>query len=418
MLQGYHLITLTHRNAPLEAIGQLIPSTDALPGLLRSLKQHFNWEELYALTTCNRALFAFYTPDPVNDQELKETLMAMLNPALSPAKTAELGKMFHIFHGGDAVRHVFEVASAMDSLVVGEREIVRQLRAAYENCVEWGITGDHFRLLITQAIEVSKQVFNQTGIGEKALSVVALAFHSMRNKGLRNSDHVVLVGAGETNALLAKFLQKEGFSRVTVFNRTFEKAAQIAQTFEQGAAFPLDALPDFTQPFDAMVVCTGATTPILTPELYGHLIQDDRSQKIIVDLSVPNNVAREVTTAFPVHYVEIEGLRELAAEHLAFREKERQNAEKIISQRLAAYRDIWHERQVERSLRPMIDQIKAVKSRAVDEIFADRFAQLDDTAQALMLEMLEYMEKKCIAIPVKTMKEVAAKRMPVSKVTA
>jgi glutamyl-tRNA reductase len=411
MLQGYHLITLTHRTASLDAIGQLIPAKEDLFDRLQVLKQHFGWEEIFCLNTCNRAMFAFYSHQELDTNTLKSDLVQVLNPLLSAVQTAHLTHQMHFYHGGDAVRHIFEVAASMDSLVVGEREIIRQLRQAYDQCNQWGLTGDHFRLLITQAIEVSKQVFTETGIGEKALSVVALAYQAMKNRGLQTHHHIVLVGAGATNELLAKFLAKDGFQHVTIFNRTLDKAQKIAAHFTKGKALHLNELPNIAVPFDALVVCTGAVQPIITKALYAAIIHDDPQTKILTDLSVPNNVAADVPTSFPTHFIEIEGLKSMAVEHLAHREQARQSATILITERVLAFKNLWHERQVERSLHPMIDQIKTVKARTIDLVFADRFAGLDQDAQALVLEMLDYMEKKCIAIPVKTMKDIAASRI-------
>jgi glutamyl-tRNA reductase len=410
MLQGYHLITITHRNAPLEAIGQFVPTNETVPALMGYLQQRFGWDESYCLTTCNRALFAFYTQQPVDDAAVRQALVSCLQPALSDEQVNTCQKYFQSFHGGDAVRHIFEVASSMDSLVVGEREIVRQLRAAYAQCQQWGLTGDHFRLLVAQAIEVSKQVFTTTGIGEKALSVVALAYQKMMESGVRPQQRIALVGAGDTNALMAKFLVKGGFHNVSVCNRTLAKAEQIAQQFANGTAYAFDTFGTAPLGFDAMVVCTAAAEPIVTPEKYSVLVGNDSTTKVLVDLAVPRNIATEVVENNPVQLIEIEGLRELAAEHLAFRELERKNAEAIINERLVQFRNIWHDRQVERSLHPMIEEIKAVKARTVEQVFAQEFGQMDADTKQLVLDMLDYMEKKCVAIPVRTIKEVAAKR--------
>lgn len=417
MLQGYHLITLTHRTASLDAIGQLIPAKEDLFDRLQALKYHFGWEEFFCLHTCNRVMFAFYSNQPQDANTIKSGLVQVLNPLLSAAQTAHLAHQLHLYNGGDAVRHIFEVAASMDSLVVGEREIIRQLRQAYDQCHQWGLTGDHFRLLIAQAIEVSKQVFTETGIGEKALSVVALAYQAMKNRGLKTHHHIVLVGAGATNELLAKFLAKDGFQQVTIFNRTLEKAQKIAAHFTQGKAAHLDELPHLAAPFDALVVCTAAVQPIITKALYAAIIHDDPQTKILTDLSVPNNVAADVLTSFPTHFIEIEGLKSMAVEHLAHREQARQSAEILVTERVLAFKNLWHERQVERSLHPMIDQIKTVKARTIDFVFADRFAGLDQDTQALVQEMLDYMEKKCIAIPVKTMKDIANSRIKGKPVT-
>ncbi len=406
MLNGYHIVTLTHRTSTLDEIGRIIPEAGELQARLHAVKDFFGWEELFLLSTCNRIMIGFYARENADFTLLRSNLALLLRPGMSAEQAVSTGAKFQIFNGGDAVRHVFEVAASMDSLVVGEREIIRQLREAFERCRNWGLTGDHFRLLMTQAIEVSKLVFNETGIGEKALSVVALGYGEMRKKGITPKHHVVLVGAGATNALLCKFLVKDGFRKVTVFNRTMDNAADLASFFETGEAYTLDELPNYRKHFDAMVVCTAAVEPILTPEMYAGF-EGIEEKKVIVDFSVPNNVDTRIPAQYPVHFIEIEGLREVAKENLAFRERARQQAEQLIGERMDLFRSAWHERQVERSLAPMVDEIKAVKNRAIEDVFADRLNTLDPQAKDLVLEMMAYMEKKCVAIPVKTVKSIS-----------
>jgi glutamyl-tRNA reductase len=221
---------------------------------------------------------------------------------------------------------------------------------------------------------------------------------------------ILMVGAGQTNTLFAKFLVKYGFRNVTVFNRSFENALLLADAVN-GRALPLDALQHYSEGFDCLVVCTGATEPVVTPAIYQNLLQEENSYKTVVDLSVPNNVDKRILPAFPIRFIEIEGLKQLANENLAFRENERQKAETIISERLYAFRDQWHERQVERSLSHIPDEVRAVKERALYQVYGKEFAALDPQAQALMLEMMDYMEKKCIAIPIKAIKEIAKKQL-------
>jgi glutamyl-tRNA reductase len=408
MLKGYHIVTLTHRTSTLDEIGRVVPDPAELSARLYAVKDFFGWEELFFLSTCNRIMIGFYTQETADLALLRSNLAVLMRPELNAQQAASAGAKFQILNGGDAVRHVFEVASAMDSLVVGEREIIRQLRESYERCRNWGLTGDHFRLLMTQAIEVSKLVFNDTGIGEKALSIVALGYGEMRKKGITPEHHVVLVGAGATNALLCKFLIKDGFQHVTIFNRTLQKAIDLAALFSQGEARPLSSLPQFAAHFDAMVVCTGAINPVLTPAIYQHFT-GIHQEKMIVDFSVPNNVDLLIPSQYPVHFIEIEGLRDTAKDHLAYRECARQQAEHLISDRLEGFRYIWHDRQVERSLSPMIEAIKSVKEHAITTVFNERIAALDPAAQDLLFEMMGYMEKKCVSIPVKTMKSIAQK---------
>lgn len=405
MLDGYHILTLTHRDAALETIGQVVLPGDDAPGSLQRLKTRFGWDELLYLATCNRITFLFYTQAPVAN-DLAFQVLETLHPKMTVTNAENVAAQMRVLHGADAIRHLFEVAGSLDSLVVGEREIIRQLREAYERSHAWGLTGDHLRLLMRFTIETAKEVYSQTGIGEKALSVVALAFSAMQKSIAHPEARILLVGAGQTNELYARFLAKYGYRNVTVFNRTLEKAEVLADMLG-GRALPFDALEYYSEGFDALVVCTGATQPVITPATYRSLLAGESSRKTVVDLSVPNNVDKRILDEFPVHFIEIENLKAVANENLAHRERERVKAEAIIGQRIYAYRALWHERQIERSLAHIPDEVRAVKERAINEVFGKEFARLDAAAQELVLQMLGYMEKKCVAIPMKAAKSIA-----------
>ncbi len=406
MLDGYHILTLTHRDAPLETIGQAIVPADDTQQILHELKARFGWAELLYLSTCNRVMYLFYSQTPVNEVIISETVR-LVRPGLSDSEISFITSRMRLLHGAEAIRHLFEVAGSLDSLVVGEREIIRQLREAYDRSHEWGLTGDHLRLLLRFTIETAKEIYSQTGIGEKALSVVALAFMAMQKTGLAKDARIVMIGAGQTNELFSKFLLKYDFQHVTVFNRTPEKAEVLARSFEHGRALPFDALEHYSEGFDALVVCTGATEAVVTPALYQNLLAGENTRKVVVDLSVPNNVDKRILPLFPLRFIEIEDLRNTARENLAHREREKVKAESIISQRIYAFRELWHERQIERSLSHIPDEVRAVKDRAIGEVFAKDFAKLDPAAQELVRNMMGYMEKKCVAIPIKAAKTIA-----------
>ncbi len=405
MLDGYHILTLTHRDAPLETLAHAIAPGDNTPAALQHLKAEMGWEEMLYLATCNRVTYVFYTQSPVN-QNITEQMLEALRPDLSNQIIAETATKIRHLQGTEAVVHLLEVAASMDSLVVGEREIIRQIRQAYDQSRAWNLTGDHLRLLLGFTIETAKEIYTHTGIGRRALSVVALAFGEMQKVGLRPDARILMIGAGETNALFAKFLAKARYQNVTVFNRTFEKAQALAQA-NNWRAFPLDELAYYSEGFDALVVCTGATQALITPKLYEALLAQESGKKVVVDLSIPHNVARETVQNFPLQYIEIESLKETANENLAYREQERDRAAGLIRERILQFRDRWHERQVERSMAHIPDEVKAVKERAIQEVFGKEFSQLDPAAQDLVQRMMGYMEKKCVAIPIKAAKAIA-----------
>jgi glutamyl-tRNA reductase len=404
MLDGYHILTLTHRDASLDALVNTIAPSQNTASALQDLKAEMGWEELLYLATCNRVTYIFYSPNPVAET-IAAQMLSVLRPDLSGFLMQKTAAQMRLIHGSEAVAHLLEVASSMDSLVIGEREIIRQLRQSYDQSRAWSLTGDHLRLLMGFTIETAKDIYTHTGIGRRALSVVALAFGELLKTGLRPEARILMIGAGETNALFAKFLVKAKFNNVTIFNRTFEKAQVLAQA-NGWRAFTLDELAYYSEGFDALLVCTGSTEAIITPGLYEKLLAGQPSKKVVVDLSIPYNVAGETVAAFPMQYIEIESLKETASENLAYREQERDLAEGLIQQRVRTFRERWHERQVERLLAHIPDEVKAVKDRAIQEIFGKEFAQLDPAAQDLVQRMLGYMEKKCVAIPIKTAKAI------------
>lgn len=223
---------------------------------------------------------------------------------------------------------------------------------------------------------------------------------------LNKDARILIIGAGQTNALMAKFLDKHHFTEVTVFNRTLSKAEEIAATFPHGRAFDLKELPNYCEGFDVLIVCTSATEPVITPSLYPLLLNGEEGTKVLIDLSIPHNIAPEVVANFENHYIEIEGLRALAKENLAFRELEVQKAKAMLADFIEELPKVFQQRRLEIAMRQVPVEIKAVKDRALNEVFQKEVAQLDTSTRALVERMLEYMEKKCIGIPMKAAKEV------------
>lgn len=405
MLDGYHIITLTHRQVP---IGQLecamAPAEDG-EDTLRGLSALFGWEELCYLSTCNRVMYVFYTRQPV-PPTLPTSLVEALHPDWTPQAVAEAAACMAMMRGSDAVKHVLEVASSLDSLVLGEREIIRQFRLAFERSKSGGLSGDHLRLLMTYAIETAKVISSQTRIGHKALSVVALAFAQMQQHGISKDARILLVGAGQTNQRFARFLRKYGYQNVDVFNRTPDNARAIAD-YIGGRAHPLDALGGFSGGFDVLVVCTGSTSPIITKSLYVGLLQEEGDLKLAIDLSIPRNIDPSLSNQYPLTIVDVEGLRVVAEANREFREQECVEAMEIISERLTGFAALWHERQVEKTMSPLPEQIRQFKERALNAVFARELQSVDPDTLNLIHRMMDYMEKKAVATPIKLVKSIA-----------
>ena len=406
MLNEYKILTVTHKHVRLERIGDFLithSNENELQAKLDELKDKFNLEELLYVATCNRVIYLYKSAKELNLPFL-QAFFQTINPTLA---LDYIQRILTAYEGKAAINHIYEVAASIDSLVVGEREILRQIREGFYKCEKWGLIGDGIRLLMKHLVEASKEVYAQTRIGEKQISVVSLAIKKLLESNISKDARILLVGAGQTNQLVAKFLVKYEFTDVTVFNRSIEKAEEIGNRFD-GKAHLLTDLPNYKKGFDGMIVCTGATEAIIKKPLYQQLIGTDTTEKLIVDLSVPNNVAKEVVDEFHINYIEIEDLKQLAEQNLSFRKQEVGKAKILLRQQINEFQKVFQQRQITKALQNVPSEIKAIKEKALNEVFKKDLDGLDANTKALFEKMMTYMEKKCISVPMKAAKELVS----------
>lgn len=375
---------------------------------LQALKTKFDFSELLYLSTCNRIMY-FFEKNQVVDASFVANFFRTINPVFEAVPEEEIFDKVSIYHEAGAIRHLFEVAASIDSLVVGEREILRQLRDAYDRCLDWKLTGDHIRLAIKVAIESAKKVYAKTRIGEKPVSVVSLAIQKLLRSDLPKDARILLIGAGQTNMLVTKFLNKHQYNNVVVFNRTIERAQQLAQIVG-GTAYPLDQLEKYREGFDALIVCTGANEALINPSLYADLLNGDAQRKVLIDLAIPNNIAANVIENFNTQYIEIEDLRNLAKENLSFREEEVVKGKALLDYQIEDFHVHFRQRQIEKAMQSVPAEIKAIKAHAMNEVFKKDLDVLDEHAKSVVMRMMDYMERQCIGVPMKAAKQTAVNR--------
>ncbi|MFT5997683.1 MAG: glutamyl-tRNA reductase [Neolewinella sp.] len=401
MLQHIHILTLTHRHAKLKAIGEIVTAFEAgdkLQGHLTSIRERGLADELFYLSTCNRVCLLFSTTHKVDD-----TFLAKLLPEAHSVPA--MAEMEHL-QGLKAIYHLFEVGGSIDSLVVGERQILGQFRDAYEKCRDWGLIGDDLRIICDRIALASKDVYNSTRIGEKSVSVVSLAMQQLRKFQPALDARIVMIGAGQTNLLVTKFLKKQEQQRLTVFNRTQARATNLVSGFPEGKGLALGELENYEEGFDVLIVCTGSAEPIVTPALFNWLLAgEDPRDKVVIDLGVPADVAESTVANHDFEYVGIEQLRALAGENMDFRREEVKRAHGVLHKHLGELETAYRQRLLERAMSHLPKAIKAIKHTAVNQVFAKELHKLDPEAKELMLRMMTYMEKRCIGIPMKAARE-------------
>ncbi len=403
-MDTFKVIAFTHKHLPFDLIGKLHLSHDEQFLVLNGFKSHFELDEFLFLSTCNRIELFIRSQQPASRLKIKE-MAVFLNAKLNNVEAGQLSEAAEIYESEAAVEHILKVASSLESLVIGEREIITQVRKAYDFCNNLGLTGDFIRLLIKQTIETAKDIYTNTYIAKNPVSVASLAYRQLRDMGIKNDARIVFVGSGETNTVLANYFQKHKFANFTVFNRTIANAEKLASLLN-GKAYELSELQNFKLGFDVLIVCTSSSEIIVTDEIYNQLLLNETSKKVIIDLGLPSNVDENVAKQKQVNYIDINSIKIQAEANLQLRKNEIVKCEEIIKTRALLFNSIYAERRIELAFGNVPKQVKAIKDLAVNEVFAKEINLLDSQGKEVLDKVLSYMEKKYNAVAIKTAKDV------------
>ncbi len=398
------VIAFTHKQIELKELGKLVICEENLTGKLQQVKADFGIAEIFYLATCNRVEFVMVTPQLI-DKAFATKFIEALNIGLCAKYMGTFVDAASIYEGRDALNHLLRMSCSLESLIVGEKEILAQLRKAYECSREAGLTGDGLRMFMNCVVKTAKEVYTNTNISKNPISVVSLAYRKLKDLKLCINARILIIGAGETNQNISKYLQKHKFSNFAVFNRTLSKAQKLAVDLN-GEAFTLDALATYNKGFDVIITCTSAVEPIITPEIYTTLLNGETNKKTIVDLAIPNDTAPEVLEQFPVNFIEVYSLNEVAKRNLQERYQELTYAEEIIEQNIAEFCLMLKQRKVELAMRQIPEKIKEIRNTAINSVFADDLEGMDAHSREILEKVINYMEKKYISVPMVMAKDI------------
>lgn len=404
-MKDLKVIAFTHKQIDLKELGCLVLCNEASEERLQFVKSKFDIPELFYLATCNRVEFIFIANQELTKNFVRLFLEAlhgerMLSPQLDLVVENAL-----VFEQEEALNHLMRVSSSLESLVVGEKEILAQVRKSYEECRLRGLTGDYLRLVMNRVVKTAKEVYTFTNIAKNPISVVSLAYRRLKELNVCSKSRILIIGAGETNQNIAKYLKKHTYTNFSVFNRTFSKAQGLASELG-GQAYEIADLQNFTEGFDVIITCTSSKEPIITSELYAKLLNGCTNPKVIVDLAVPNDVDPQVLLDHSVQYIEVESLKEIAERNLQERYHELINGEAIIEQNIKEFKPILRQRRVEIAMSEVPVKIKEIKERALTAVFADEINGLDENSRLVLEKVMSYMEKKYISVPMVMAKEI------------
>jgi glutamyl-tRNA reductase len=406
-LEYLKVIAFTHKHIDLKALGKLVICEQTLDERLRNIQKELNVKEIFYVGTCNRVEFVFTSGEQL-DKAFITKFLRVLDMGLPEEYIENFVNNVTSFEQLEAFNHLLRTSCSLESLVVGEKEILAQIRKAYDACKEAGFTGDYMRMIMDRVVKTAKEVYTHTNISRNPVSVVSLAYRKLRELNMCTNSRVLIIGAGETNNNIAQYLKKHTYANFAVFNRTLDKAELLAKELN-GKAYSLDELSDHKGGFDVIITCTGATEPVITKEIYQALLNGDMDKKVIVDLAVPNDVALEVREEFPIHYIEVESLKEVARKNIQERYDELVNAEHIIEANINEFDAVLRQRRIEIAMSDVPKKIKEIKHTAINGVFANEIESLDENSRAVLERVINYMEKKYISVPMVMAKEILVK---------
>jgi glutamyl-tRNA reductase len=323
------LIGVNHKTAPVAIREQLAFNDEACANGLRRLVDGEVVREGLIVSTCNRVeILGAMSSDKA---EFGAGRITQFLDTAGRLPAGFLEKHLYLHTDEEAVRHLFRVASSLDSMVVGEPQVLGQVRHAYSLAVEAGTAGKVLNRLVHHTFRVAKRVRNETGIAANAVSISYMAvelgkkiFHSL--KGCT----VMLIGAGEMAELSARHLINAGASRVLIANRTEQAAREIADQFG-ATSISLDQLDQFLAEADMVICSTGAPTYVLTEERTRKALERRRNRPIcFIDISVPRNIDPAVGNIPNVFVFDIDDLESVITSNIREREKEAERAELIV----------------------------------------------------------------------------------------
>lgn len=348
------LIGVNHTTAPLEVRERLSLSATRLPDAIRTLAHQPGIREALILSTCNRVEFVTWQEE--SSDSANPSLLRFLHEYFAiPSNTVE--PHLYEFREREAVRHLFRVASSLDSMVVGEPQILGQVKDSYTVAREVGAVSTTLEPLFQRAFSVAKRVRTETQIGSSSVSIASVAVDLARKIfGSLQGKTVLLVGAGKMSELAARHLIQQGATSILVANRTQEKAAliagHIAEQISQQIANDHKAIACSTEviPFeqlhaqasraDIVITSTGAEGHIFT-KAHGQQFLDRRRNRpmFFIDIAVPRDVDPKMNQVEGCFVYDIDDLQQVAAAHLADRSRESAAAEKIIASEVEKYRE-------------------------------------------------------------------------------
>ena len=367
---------ISHKTAPLELRERVALPEGRAASVLRELTAHEAIREAVAISTCNRTELYLVATDPV---EAENATLSVLSRQAGMRPTELLGSIYSL-HGSEAVRHLFEVAAGLDSMIVGEAEVQGQVKRAYELALVEGATGPISNRLFRDALGAGKRVRTETAVSRSRVSVSSVAVELAAGAvGDLSQRRVLVIGAGENGELTAQALRERGVHTIFVANRRYDRAIGLAQRFG-GEAVRFDDLPSELERADIVVSCTSSPHQIFGREEL-ELVLENRGRRplVLIDIAVPRDIEPSVRDLCSgITLFDMDDLQREVARNLSGREAEASKARTIVDEEALRF-DRWLE------TLDVVPTISALRDRAeaiVEQVLGENESRWDSLSEA------------------------------------
>ena len=399
------LLSFSFKTTPIEVREPLaVPPAD-LPAHLRELRARAGLSELMLLSTCNRVEYYFAALD---DAAAAEALLGALRERMPEADRARLAGTALRLSRREALNHLFRVAASLESMVVGEPQILGQVKDAYQLAAEHHATGPILGGLMPQVLRTAKRVRTETQIARFPVSISYVAVQlAQRIFESLAQQTVLVIWAGEMAELAVEQLMRAGIRRLVIANRTFSAAVGLAERF-QGTAQPFERLPELLAEADIVISSTGARGFILTRELVRQAMRARRGKSMfLIDIAVPRDVDPAVNELSNVYRYDVDDLQSVAEANLKEREREAQAAQAIVEQEVERYLR-WYEALVAVPIvRALREHFRGVGEEELDKALA-QLRHLPAEDQARVQRLVRTLVNKLLHTPSMRLKQVAS----------
>ncbi|MFH1092635.1 MAG: glutamyl-tRNA reductase [Candidatus Omnitrophota bacterium] len=325
------MVGLNHRSAPIEVREKFAFAKTSLEEALTRLKNDTQIQEGVILSTCNRVeIYAL----GLADKKINGALIDFMDSFHKVSKSS-YEKYLYTFNGIEAIKHLFRVSSSLDSQILGETQILGQVKDAYLKARQTGLVSRVFPFVFEEAIKIGKRARSETQIGYGAVSISTAAVEMARKIfGALDKKMILIVGAGKIGELTAEYLYSRGAKMVLVANRTFSRAQQLAKKFN-GQAIAFDGFLKAIIEADIVISSVNAPHVLLKKDMMSKIISSRKGRPVfIIDLGLPRNIAPDVNTLDNVYVFNLDDLKRVKDANLEDRLKEAEKIEDIINDHL------------------------------------------------------------------------------------